>query len=73
MEREVEIITINDTDYMIMKEAEHNGITYIFLSNPNDPADIMIRKNSKENEDEYGPLENEEEFNIACLALFKDI
>lgn len=73
MEKEVEVITINGIDYMIMKEAEHNGISYIFLSNPDDPKDMMIRKNSKEKSDEYGPLDNEEEFNKACLALFKDI
>ena len=66
MEKELEVITIDNKDYAILKEKEYNDTTYIFLSNVANQDDIMIRKSSEEDKDLFVPLENEKEFNIAC-------
>ena len=72
MEKELEVITIDNKDYAILKEKEYNDTTYIFLSNVANQDDIMIRKSSEEDKDLFVPLENEKEFNIAYLLLFKN-
>ena len=72
MEKELEVITIDNKDYAILKEKEYNDTTYIFLSNVANQDDIMIRESSEEDKDLFVPLENEKEFNIACLLLFKN-
>ena len=72
MEKELEVITIDNKDYAILKEKEYNDTTYIFLSNVANQDDIMIRKSSEEDKDLFVPLENEKEFNISCLLLFKN-
>ena len=46
--------------------------TYIYLSNVIDRDDTLIRKSSKDEEDLYIPLESEEEFELACLLLFRN-
>lgn len=68
----MEIMTFGDKDYYILKEKESNGINYIYLSNVDDPKDIMIRKSSNKDKDLYVPLDGENEFNKACLLLFKN-
>ena len=61
--KEVEIMNIDNKDYIIMKEVIENETSYIFLSNVNNPDDVMIRK-SNDNK-LYIPLENEEEYRLA--------
>ena len=70
---EYEVINIDNKDYIIVNEINHKGITYIYLVNPKNEADVMIRKNSKEDKDLYVPLENDDEFNLANLLLFKKV
>ena len=72
MEKEVEVITLGDKEYYILNEVKHNGVTYIYLSNVIDRDDTLIRKNSKDDEDMYIPLQSEEEFELACLLLFRN-
>lgn len=72
MEKELEVITIDNKDYAIIKEKEYNDTTYIFLSNVTNPDDIMIRKSSETDKELFVPLESDKEFNIACLLLFKN-
>lgn len=72
MEKEVEIITLGDKEYYILNEVMRNGTTYIYLSNVVDKDDILIRKSSKEYDNLYVPLESEEEFELACLLLFRN-
>lgn len=72
MEKEIEVITLGDKEYYILNEVKHNGTTYIYLSNVIDRDDTLIRKSSKEEEDLYIPLESEEEFELACLLLFRN-
>ena len=59
MEKELEVITIDNKDYAILKETEYNDTTYIFLSNVANQDDIMIRKSSEEDKDLFVPLYNE--------------
>lgn len=70
--REVEVMTIDDKDYLIMKEVLEKNTSYVFLSNVHDPEDVMIRKSSSYDPNVYVPLENEEEFRLATLLLFKE-
>ena len=71
MEKELEIITLGNTDYYILSEVKFNGVTYIYLGNVLDKDDTLIRKSSKEDEELYIPLESQEEFELACLLLFR--
>lgn len=72
MEKEVEVITLGDKEYYILNEVKHNGVTYIYLSNVIDRDDTLIRKSSKDDLDMYIPLQSEEEFELACLLLFRN-
>ena len=69
--REVEVMTIDNKDYLIMKEVFENNTSYVFLSNVHDPEDVMIRKSSSNDPNYYVPLDNEEEFRLATLLFFK--
>ena len=68
--QEFEVMTIDNKEYLIVNEIEHKGNYYIYLVNPLNELDVMIRKQSKEDKDLYIPL-NEDEFNLANLLLFK--
>lgn len=70
--KELEVITIGKKDYCIVREVEEDNVHYVFLSNVVNPGDIMIRKSSIEDPDLYIPLENEDEYYLANLLLFKD-
>lgn len=71
MEKELEVITLGDKDYFILNEVKRNGVTYIYLSNVEDRDDTLIRKSSKDDDSIFIPLETEEEFELACLLLFR--
>ena len=70
--KELEVMTIDNKDYLIMKEVFDKQTSYVFLSNVQNPEDVMIRKSSSINPEVYIPLENEEEYHLATLLLFKD-
>jgi len=69
--KEVEVIKIGEKEYYIMKEVMDNDTSYVFLSGVEDPEDVMIRKSNPSDKDLYIPLENEEEYHLATLLLFK--
>lgn len=71
MEKEVEIVTINNNDYAILKEITYKDNDYLYLSNLKDAGDTMIRKLSKDNKELIVPLESDEEFDLACALIFK--
>lgn len=71
MEKKLEVITLGDKDYFILNEVKRNGVTYIYLSNVEDRDDTLIRKSSKDDDSIFIPLETEEEFELACLLLFR--
>lgn len=66
---EIEVVEINGTEYMIIKEVKHKDTSYLYLSNINDEEDTMIRKTDG---DMLVPLASEEEFEIACNLLVKE-
>ncbi len=73
MEKEVEIIEIDDKEYVIIEEATHKEKTFFYLSNIQDEEDTLIRKASYDDKTKVIPLESEEEFEIACNLLYKNI
>ena len=50
--------TINSKDYLVINEADYNGIHYLYLSNEENPKDMMLRKVI---EGYLEPLDTEEE------------
>ena len=65
---EVDTITIDDNEYMILNEIND----YVYLSNINDPKDFIIQKKVTKNDERLLiPLDNREEFNKA-LELFAE-
>ena len=70
--RELEVMTIDEKDYLILKEVFDHQTSYVFLSNMIDPEDMMIRKSSKSDKDLYVPLDSEEEYLFATQLLFQD-
>lgn len=69
--QEIEVINIGNKKYAIMNEAVENDTTYIALSNIDNPEDVMLRKSSGKDKDNYIPLDDEDEFFLANLLLFK--
>ena len=67
--KEIEVIEINNTNYIILKEVKHKDTSYLYLSNIDDEEDTMIRKLEDDN---IVPLASEEEFEIACNLLIKE-
>jgi len=70
---QVEIMRVNNKDYVIMKEVVENDISFVFLSNLEDPNDMMIRKSTPKDPNHYVPLDNEEEYQLASLLLFQSL
>ena len=68
--KDLELVEINDTSYVVLKEVKHKDTSYLYLSNINDEDDMMIRKTG--DNDTLIPLESEEEFEVACNLLIKE-
>lgn len=71
MEKELEVITIDDKDYVIIEEVDHENDKYLYLSNVIDEEDTLIRKINKDDTKTVLPLKDENEFELACNLLFK--
>lgn len=70
MNKELEVVEIDDKTYFILKEATSNNKTYLYLSNINDEEDTLIRKLEDTN---VLPLEDDKEFEVACNLFIKEI
>lgn len=70
--KDIEIITINNKDYGIMKEIPYKECIYLYLSCIANPKDTMIRKVLKSNEDDIIVLQDNDEFELACTLLLKE-
>ena len=65
---DVDIITIDNVDYAVIRKINN----YVYLSNPDNPKDFMIRKEVEINGEKYlNPLDNQEEVQKA-FALFTE-
>ena len=69
---QVEVMRVDNKDYIILKEVFEKNISFVFLSNVDDPDDILIRKSNPLQPSHYVPLESEEEYQLASLLLFQD-
>ena len=63
---ELEILTIDDSDYAVIDRIKDNNNTYVYLTNIEDETDFFVRK---EQNDTLLALEDETELNKA-LELF---
>lgn len=72
MKKELEVITIDNKDYVIIEEVEHDNKTFLYLSNITDDEDTLIRKLDENDKNTVLPLQDEQEFEIACNLLFKN-
>lgn len=70
---DVDVMTIDGTDYVLVNQLEEENVTYIYLSNIDDPNDIVIRKSSSDNKELFIPLDDEDEYFLANLLLFKKL
>lgn len=59
------IYTFNDMNYVLVDRIDN----YLYLSNENNPHDMMIRKEDIEDDTILLPLDNEEEFDKALRLL----
>ena len=73
MEKEVEVITIDNKDYAVIEEVNHNDNTFLYLANVIDEEDTLIRKVDQNDEDTVLPLKDDKEFELACNLLFKEL
>lgn len=64
---EINIYTFHNANYILLDRIDN----YLYLSNENNPHDMMIRKEDIDNPSMLLPLENEEEFQKALLLLLK--
>lgn len=72
MEKELEVITIDNKDYVVIEEVKHNNKTFLYLSNIINDEDTLIRKLDENDKNNVLPLQDEQEFEIACNLLFKN-
>ena len=49
----VKTVVLNNNEYLVAKNIEHNGKTYCLLSNIDDVKDILLRKLVSENVRHY--------------------
>lgn len=73
MEKEIEIIEIDEKEYCVINEVTYKEKTFLYLSNILDEEDTLIRKVSQEDKNTVVPLQDENEFEIACNLLCKNI
>ena len=69
---DVDIYTINNKEYMLLKEIELNNIKYLYLVNTNNEEDYIFRKILKEDSDYILPLDNEEEVKKVSLLILNN-
>lgn len=72
MNKELEVVTIHNTDYAIINEIPYKDTIYLFLSNLNDEDDAIIQKLDKDM-DTIIPLDDDKEYDLACSILFRSL
>lgn len=69
---EVDVITLNDGDYIITDEIDINNVKYYYLTKEDDIAKFCIRKINIINNEEYlVSLDSQEEFDKALLSFIE--
>lgn len=68
----VEMIMIDQQQYLVLKEIPYHNIRFVFLSNVMNPDDVLIRKRNRDT-NQYIPLESVEEVHLASFLLYNSI
>lgn len=71
--REVDIYSINDKEYMLLRKITKDNTTYLYFTNPEDEEDMVIRKLDKNDPNYMIPLADEEEVKRAILMLTNSV
>ena len=71
--KELNVVTIDEQDYVVLNEITKDNKTYLYLSNISDEEDTLIRKLDENDKSIVVPLENENEFELACNLFIKEI
>ena len=70
---DVEIYSINDKDYALIKKITNNDNTYLYFSNVSEEDDYLIRKLDPNNKDYMIPLDSAEEVKKALYILTNNV
>ena len=63
--KEVEYVTFNNIDYIIVDSVKYNHYKYIYMVNENDPKDFYIRKLVNEDgKTYYTNVDNEKDLDL---------
>lgn len=71
--KELDVVKIDENDYIVLKECRKNDKIFLYLSNVNDEEDTLIRKVDENDKNKILPLENENEFELACNLFIREI
>ena len=63
--KEVDVYSFDGKDYLLITKIK----SYLYLSNENNPRDMMIRKEDPNDPNVLLPLEDDDEFEQALLLL----
>lgn len=73
MEQDLDIISIDGKNYIVMQELPYDDKTFLFLSSCLDEDDVLIRKTYNTDRSKVLPLEDENEFELACNLLLNTV
>ena len=71
MEKELDVVTIDGVNYLILEKIDYNDNSYVYLSNVMDMNDTLIKKIDKNDSKVVFPLDDENEFELACNLFLK--
>lgn len=71
MDRELDVVTIDGVNYLILEKIDYNDNSYVYLSNVTDMNDTLIKKIDKNDSKVVVPLDDENEFELACNLFLK--
>ena len=71
MDRELDVVTIDGVNYLILEKIDYNDNSYVYLSNVMDMNDTLIKKIDKNDSKVVVPLHDENEFELACNLFLK--
>lgn len=71
MDRELDVVTIDGVNYLILEKIDYNDNSYVYLSNVMDMNDTLIKKIDKNDSKVVVPLDDENEFELACNLFLK--
>ena len=71
MDRELDVVTIDGVNYLILEKIDYNDNSYVYLSNVMDMNDTLIKKIDINDSKVVVPLDDENEFELACNLFLK--